>query len=214
MATSLDITSHLERRLQRFAKPPKSAFDAHRPLRTDEHLDLVLTWREPRKVTRSLTVQYDRVMYLLDDTPENRRLIDRYIEVWEYPDGRIELRADDRVLPCRQYDRLAEIDQGAVVEHKRLSHVLQVAQALQAQRDCRRASGAPSRTNRGMPVQAKDRRPGTKKPREIMPEDLNAAVMATRWQPASHGRQRPDAALATAAQPGKPAARQGRLRRG
>ncbi|MBP0593533.1 hypothetical protein J8I87_28335, partial [Paraburkholderia sp. LEh10] len=25
----------------------------------------------------------------------------RYIEVWEYPDGRIEIRADDRVLPYR-----------------------------------------------------------------------------------------------------------------
>ncbi len=39
------------------------------------------------------------------------------------------------MLPCRQYDRLAEIAQGAVIEHKHLSHVLQVAQALQAQRD-------------------------------------------------------------------------------
>ncbi|MET1535408.1 helix-turn-helix domain-containing protein, partial [Burkholderia sola] len=133
----------------RFAKPPKSDFNAHRPLRADENLDLVLTWREPRKVTKSLTVQYDRVMYLLDDTPENRKLIDRTIEVWEYPDGRIELRTEGRVLPCRQYDRLAEIDQAAVVEHKRLSHVLQVAQAIQAQRDNSRIGKAPSRTNQG-----------------------------------------------------------------
>ncbi|QLD50475.1 hypothetical protein, partial [Paraburkholderia fungorum] len=41
-------------------------------------------------VTKSLTVQYDRVMYLLEDTPANRKLIHRYIDVWEYPDGRIE----------------------------------------------------------------------------------------------------------------------------
>ncbi len=95
---------------------------------------MVLTWREPRKVTKSLTVQYDRVMYLLDDTPEYRKLIDRTIEVWEDPDGRIELRAEGRVLPCSQYDRLAEIDQAAVVEHKRLSHVLQVAQASRDER--------------------------------------------------------------------------------
>ena len=101
----------------RFAKPPKSDFDAHRPLRSDESLDLLLTWREPRKVTKSLTVQYDRVMYLLDDAPENRKLIDRYIEVWEYPDGRIEIRADGQVLSCRKYDKLAEIDRGTVVEH-------------------------------------------------------------------------------------------------
>ena len=92
-------------------------------------------------------------MYLLADTPANRKLIHRYIDVWEYPDGRIEVRADGVALPCVPYDRLSEIDQGAVIEHKRLGHTLQVPQALQAQRDDRRASGSPSRTNRGLPVE-------------------------------------------------------------
>ena len=161
----------------RFAKLPKSAFDAHRPLRTDENLDLLMTWRETRRVTKSLTVQYDRVMYLLDDTLENRKLIHRYIDVWEYPDGRIEIRADGQVLACRQYDRLAEIDQGAVVEHKRLSHVLQVAQAIQAQRDDRRISGSPSRTNQGQPVRAKERGAGTKKQREFTQADVEHVIV-------------------------------------
>ncbi len=163
----------------RFAKPPKSDFNAHRPLRADENLDLVMTWREPRKVTKSLTVQYDRVMYLLDDTPENRKLIDRTIEVWEYPDGRIELRTEGRVLPCRQYDRLAEIDQAAVVEHKRLSHVLQVAQAIQSQRDNSRIGKAPSRTNRGDPSKTNRNtsRPDKKKQREITHADLEKVIV-------------------------------------
>ncbi|HEF4731760.1 ISNCY family transposase [Burkholderia multivorans] len=163
----------------RFAKPPKSDFNAHRPLRPDESLEVVLTWREPRKVTKSLTVQYDRVMYLLDDTPENRKLINRQIEVWEYPDGRIELRADDRVLRCRQYDRLAEIDQGAVVKHKRLSHVLQVAQALQAQRDNRRIGKAPSRTHRGDSTRTNrnEPEPGKKKQREITQADVEHVIV-------------------------------------
>lgn len=136
----------------RFAKPPRSAFDAHRPQRDDEDLDQLLTWREARRVSKSLTVLYDRVLYLLDDTPANRKLIHRYIDVWEYPDGRIEIRADGVVLSCRQYDKLAEVDQGAVIDHKRLSDALQVAEAIQAQRDNRRASGSPSRTNRGIEV--------------------------------------------------------------
>ncbi len=63
------------------------------------------------------------------------------------------------------YDRLAEIDQGAVVEHKRLGHVLQVAQAIQAQRDNRRISGCPAGTNQGQPVRATERAQGTKKQR-------------------------------------------------
>jgi hypothetical protein len=128
-----------------FGKVPRSTFDAHRPLRDDEDLDTILTWRVQRKVSDSLTVQYDRVMYLLEDTVANRKLIHRYIDVWEYPDGRIEVRADGVALPCVAYYRLAVIGQGAVVEHKRLGHALQVAQALQAQRDDRRASGSPSR---------------------------------------------------------------------
>ncbi|KVT41313.1 ISNCY family transposase [Burkholderia ubonensis] len=161
----------------RFAKPPRSDFNAHRSLRDDEDLDTLLTWRETRRVTKSLTVQYDRVMYLLDDTPENRKLIHRYIDVWEYPDGRIELRADGCVLPCRQYDRLTEIDQGAVVEHKRLSHVLQVAQVLQEQRDNRRASGSPSRTNQGIAVRKPERLPGTKKQREFTQADVDGVIV-------------------------------------
>ena len=175
----------------RFAKPPKSTFDAHRPLRDDEHLDLLFTWREPRKVTKALTVQYDRVIYLLDDTPENRKRIHRYLEVWEYPDGRIEIRADGASLPYVPYDRLAQIDQGAVIEHKRLGHALQVAQAIQARRDDRRASGSPSRTNQGIAVRAKERLPGTKKQREFTRDDLNAALMGTHRNPGRLGTKTP-----------------------
>ncbi|MDG0027911.1 ISNCY family transposase [Trinickia sp. Y13] len=161
----------------RFAKPPRSAFDAHRPLRADENLELLFTWREPRKVTKALTVQYDRVIYLLDDTPANRKLIHRTIEVWEYPDGHIEIRAEGVAMPYVPYDRLSQIDQGAIVEHKRLAHALQVAQALQAQRDDRRASGSPSRTNHGVPVRGKERLPGTKKQREMTQADLNEVIV-------------------------------------
>ena len=181
----------------RFAKPPKSAFDAHRPLRDDEELDALLTWRELRRVTKSLTVQYDRVMYLLEDTVANRKLIHRYIDVWEYPDGRIEVRANGTALPCVPYDRLSEIDQGAVIEHKRLGHALQVAQALQAQRDDRRASGSPSRTNQGVAARTKERLPGTKKQREFMQADVNEVILQVVKQntqsakPSRNPRQRP-----------------------
>lgn len=160
----------------RFAKPAKSAFDAHRPLRKDEPLDEILTWRELRNVSSQLTVLYDKVLYLLDDTVQSRRYMRRDIEVWEYPDGRIELRADAQVLPYREYDKLTQVDQGAVIEHKRLGHALQVAQALQAQRDNRRIGKAPSRAHRGEPVRAQQRTPGTKKPREFAQADVEQAI--------------------------------------
>jgi hypothetical protein len=160
----------------RFAKPPKSEFDAHRPLRDDENLEWLLTWRERRKVTKALTVRYDRVLYLLNDTVENRKLIGGTIEVWEYPDGRIELRAGGQALPYREYDKLAEVDAGAIVEQKRLSHALQIAQSMQAQRDSRRIATAPSRTNLGAQVRSPKRSPGTKKPLEFTQADVNLAI--------------------------------------
>jgi len=59
----------------RFGKVPRSAFDAHRALISDENIELVLTSRVARRATKVLTVQYDRVIYMLDDTAENRALI-------------------------------------------------------------------------------------------------------------------------------------------
>ncbi len=67
----------------RFGKAPRSTFDAHRPLRADDDLDLILTCRVPRRVSKVLTVQYDRVIYLLEDTVANRSLIHNYLDVFE-----------------------------------------------------------------------------------------------------------------------------------
>ncbi|MGF6978313.1 transposase [Paraburkholderia sp. JPY465] len=176
----------------RFAKPPRSTFDAHRTLRADEDCDAILTWRLQRKVSDKLTVLNDRMIYLLDDIEANRKLIGHYIDVWEYPDGRLEIRADGVALPYIPYDKLAEIDQGAVIGHKRLGHALAVAQALQAQRDNRRISGSPSRTNRGAAVRKPERLPGTKKQREFTRADLDQAIMQIAQQskpPSKPGRR-------------------------
>jgi hypothetical protein len=41
---------------KRFAKEPLSEHDAHRPVRDDENLALIFTWREDRKVSQNLTL--------------------------------------------------------------------------------------------------------------------------------------------------------------
>lgn len=73
---------------RRFGKAPRHDFDVHRPLETDDDLTAFFTWREPRRVSKSLTVQYDKVLYLIEDNELSRRAIGKYIEVWHYPDGR------------------------------------------------------------------------------------------------------------------------------
>jgi hypothetical protein len=51
-------------------------------------------------------------MFLLEDCVETRALIGKHIEVYEYPSGAIEIRANGRALPYATYGRLAVVDQG------------------------------------------------------------------------------------------------------
>jgi transposase len=169
----------------RFAKAPRSSFDAHRPLRSDEDLETIFTWRVQRKVSQSLTLQHERIIYLLPETPFTRALIQRYIDVWEYPDGRIEVRADGRVIACERYDRLGTIDAGTVVENKRLGRALEVAQLIQTQRDNRRGCNGPSRTNSGEPVRLYKKQPGTKHLQQFTADDYHAAVEQVCSKPAT-----------------------------
>ena len=112
----------------------------------------------------------------LADTPECRQFIGKYIEVYEYPDGRIEPRADGRALPYATYYRLSGVRSGAVVDNKRLSHVLQTAQLVQQQRDSRHGSSAPSRNHRGLgPVPAKPES-GKKSQRSLASDDIALAI--------------------------------------
>ena len=162
---------------QRFGRAPKSDHDAHRALRPDDDLRQFLAYRVWRKVTHALTVQYDRVMYLLEDTSANRLLIQQQVEVVEYPDGQIEVQADGVALNCGTYDRISRIDQGAEVENKRLAPVLEAARLVQTKRDDRRACDAPSRTHRGEPVRAKKALEGLKKQRALSITDMNEAIL-------------------------------------
>ena len=164
----------------RFAKVPRNSHNAHRPLRPDENLDLIFAWREPRCVSKSLTIQYDKVLYLLADTPEHRKLAGRYIDVYHYADGRIEPRANGVALPYTTYDRLSEVDQGAIVDNKRLGHVLQLAQYVQEKRDNTRSFSLPA--TEGV-VRKRGRPPGKKSQRSLDQNDMLEALKRLQQQP-------------------------------
>lgn len=79
-------------------------------------------------------------------------------------------------LPYTRYDKLSEVDQGAIVENKRLGDVLQVAQVMQEQRDSRRGRSAPARTNQGLkPIRLKAV-PGKKVSRQLSAYDMAMAI--------------------------------------
>ncbi len=114
---------------RRFAKPAKYPKDMHRPVRemTDE-LNDIFAWQELRKLSKSLTFQYENVVYLIDPKEENQRLINQVVKVLDRPDGTIAIQYCQRKLTFKVFNKLADIDQGQIVDNKRLGAVLKFAQ--------------------------------------------------------------------------------------
>ena len=120
---------------ERFGKPPLNDYDAHRPVRDDEDLALILTWQEDRKISKELTVHYQGGRYLIEPSPEMLELRGRRCRVHEYFDGRIELRSEGRCLPFSVFEEQRRVSQGDIVANKRLGAVLATIQADQRRRD-------------------------------------------------------------------------------
>ena len=135
---------------QKFAKMAFNPKDLHRPItETAEELDDIFTWREPRRVTNSLTITYDKCVYLLENTEENQRLIGKYLEFLEYPDGTVALMHDGRKINYSLFDKLSQLNQREIVENKRLgavlNHIQQQHEELAQQNKRNRSQKMPSR---------------------------------------------------------------------
>jgi hypothetical protein len=147
----------------RFGRAPANAKNLHRTLTAADDLDEILAWREERTVTRNLTLHYDRMMLMLEPTPLARSLARKKVEVVNYPDGRFAVQFDGKSLPYRMFDKIRTIEPGAIVEHKRLSAVLAMVKARQADYEPKRQRGhvarqrppnnleAPGRPSKGRP---------------------------------------------------------------
>ena len=120
------IDGFVEGHNSRFSKPPAAPVNMHRPMMHYENLDDIFTWQEVRSLSASLTLQYDKVLYLVDPTPENQRLAGKRVMVVDYPDGKIRIRYEGRELAYREFDKLTHVHQGEVVPHKRLGAMLQM----------------------------------------------------------------------------------------
>jgi transposase len=130
----------------RFGKIPVNPRNAHRELLPHEKLEETFCWQEDRTLSHNLTFQYNKILYLIEDTPTNRKIARKRITVYDYPDGSIEVRYEGRPLPYSiLHDRLQRVDQGEVVENKRLSNVLAFIQEKQAELNCERSKSVPKR---------------------------------------------------------------------
>ncbi|WP_114195062.1 ISNCY family transposase [Edaphovirga cremea] len=120
----------------RFARAPEFSKNLHRPVNeTKFELDDIFAWQELRTVSKSLTFQYDKMLYLLEPCEENTRIAGEKIKVYDYPDGTLGFKYAHRTLTYQVFDKLACVDQGAIVDNKRLGAVLKLAQVTQDERE-------------------------------------------------------------------------------
>jgi hypothetical protein len=129
----------------RFGREPANAKDLHRKLSAADNLDEILAWREERTVTQNLTLHYDRMLLILEPTSLARGLVRKKVEVVNYPDGRFAVQFNGTSLAFRQFDKIQTVQPGAIVDNKRLSAVLAVVKARQAEYAAKRQRGHVAR---------------------------------------------------------------------
>jgi len=119
------LQGFLERFNARFAKVPARPDNLHRALNVEpERLADILCWREKRYVTQQLTVSYNRKMLILEPNDLSRKLFGKYVDTYQFVDGRVQLRWQGRVLPHKVFDKEQRVTHAAVTENKRLGEVL------------------------------------------------------------------------------------------
>ena len=70
-------------------------------------------------MSQSLTFNYQRKIFLLEETDETRALAGQRVTVFELDDGTVQVRHGGKVLPTIQFGKeQATITQGAVVANK------------------------------------------------------------------------------------------------
>ena len=52
----------------------------------------ILCWRETRRVSQQLVVHYNRMKFTLHPTEITARLVRQEVEIYDFPDGRLEIR--------------------------------------------------------------------------------------------------------------------------
>lgn len=143
------IAEFIEAHNQRFGRPPLSEHNAHRLLSAHEDLNEIFSWQEGRTLSNNLTLQYDKVMYLIEDSIETRKLAKKRVTIFDFPNGSIKIKHEDKELPYSIFDKIRRVDQGQIVENKRLGNALKFIKEKQDERDEKRSTKCPSRVHLG-----------------------------------------------------------------
>src|SRR5882762_1639099 len=132
----------------RFAKPPARDRDLHRTMAGMNDLDDILCWREQRSVSRQLVVNYNRMKFMLRPDKTPAAVAGKLVDIYDFPDGRLEIRWKGLPLPYSVFDQLQRVSHAAIIENKRLGEVLAwIKQQQDKQPHHREGLAGPRRSN-------------------------------------------------------------------
>ena len=108
--------------------------DAHRPLLLNAPLADIFQLQARRKVSKQLTIHYQRTLYVLEKTDVARAAMGKHVMVYEDNAGTVSIRTEAGwELQAEAFDKVprARIQPGAIVNNKLLGRVLEFAREQQ-----------------------------------------------------------------------------------
>ncbi len=133
-AANAFLPAFVERHNPRFAVPPARSGDLHRPLKVSlSRLGDILCRREMRYVGQQLQLSWQRKLLILERNALTETLPGKHVEVFDFGDGRAEVRWNGVSLPYRTFDKDQRMTHAAVVENKRLGEAMAMVREMQMQ---------------------------------------------------------------------------------
>jgi hypothetical protein len=109
---------------RRFAVPPRSTHDAHRPLLKTENLDLILTRQDTRLLSKNLTIQFNKIIYQIQSDRPGYALRNAQVTICENAQGVVTILYKNKSLPYTIFKKLPH--QAEAVDSKNLNLAIQV----------------------------------------------------------------------------------------
>jgi hypothetical protein len=107
---------------QRFAEPPRSDVDLHRPLTAKEELAHILAWQETRTLSKNLTLQFQKTVYQIQTQRPTYALRNAHVTVCLNAHQQVTILYNGQSLPFTIYNQQAH--QAEVVSAKQLALAL------------------------------------------------------------------------------------------
>ena len=110
---------------------PRLEKDLHRPLSVQDELDISFTCRMDRGLQDpDAAVQPD--LFILEHNSVAAALLGRSVAVMELSDCRLGIRRKGLPLAWRAFDHVRRVDQGVILENKRLSAAFELCRGVAA----------------------------------------------------------------------------------